>query len=440
MTCRLVIFAVVLLLSGLHAPVKALQSGANSESDRIQTADRHSIEDARHGRYIAASYGYLAALGVDSAAKITDDDAYDQWSQVWSCMTGVHVLRPGKKPDYHVTPAEITLLKSAQGRAAIPEIVARAKKTRIVILDEGHLMPRDREFGLQVARALRPIGYTVLAVEALTRDEDDGVSLAKMNKLLADGYLRQSSGYYLDDPVFADFLRKSMALGYRLVSYEATKAFAIEDSEKAEAMREQEQAENIVRRGLNANPHAKVLIYCGIHHAAEGPLASEPQKNRVWMAAWLKKLTGIDPVTIDQATLAEAPSYKPDVDLYAIASAKAKSESVILMADNKPLTVGLLGGVVDLQVVHPVLSEKEGRPGWLPSKGRKPVRVPSSLLPKKGVRLVQAFIAAEAADAIPVDQVLVFSGQPVPELMLPNLPIRYAFQEYVGDSPGKTGR
>ena len=430
---NVILIVTVLMLSGALGTAVS-QSAASADSDRVTAANKQAVEDARHGRYMDATYGYLAALGVDSAAKITDDDAYDQWSQAWSTMTGVHVARPGKVPDYHVPPAEVATLKAAHGVTAIPQIVARARKTRVVILDEGHLIPRDRAFALQVAQTLRPLGYTILAVEALKGDEDDSASLAKMNKLFADGYVRQSSGYYFDDPVFADFLRQSMALGYHLVSYEAVKAFQLQVGEKVTAMREQEQAENIVRRALNKNPTAKVLVYCGTHHAAEGPLASEAGKNRVWMAARLKQLTGIDPLTIDQASLAESPSYLPDVDLYAIASVKAKGESVILIDSSKPVTVGLLGGAVDLQVVHPAVPLRDGRPGWIITMGRKPVPIPAALLPKTGVRLVQAFIATEAEDAIPVDQVLVSAGQPAPELMLPTVPVRHAVQDYKGDS------
>lgn len=430
---KVILLTPVLMLSAAIGTAVS-QSAASAEKDRVAAADEQAVQDAKHGRYMDATYGYLATLGVDSAAKITNDDAYDQWAQVWSTMTGVHVPRPGKAPDYTVSSAEVATLKASHGVAAIPEIVARARTTRVVILDEDHLVPRQRAFGLEVARSLRPLGYTILAVETLTRDGDDSVSLAKMDKLFADGYVRHSSGYYIDDPVFADFLRQSMAMGYHLISHEATKAFQLEDAEASVNMREQEHAENILHRALDKNPTAKVLVYCGTHHAAKAPLASEPGKNRAWMAQRLKQITGIDPLIVDQATLSETPSYLPDVDLYAIASAKAKSESVILTDGSKPVTVGLLRGVVDLQVVHPAVTLRDGRPAWLVAMGRKPAPVPAALLPNTGVRLVQAFIASEAEDAIPVDQVLVSAGQPAPPFLLPNTPVRYAVQDYNGDS------
>jgi len=42
---------------------------------------------------------------------------------------------------------------------------------------------------------------------------------------------------------------------------------------------------------------------------------------------------------------------------------------------------------------------------------------------------VQAFLADEPDDAVPVDQVLVEPGQPVPTLMVPAGRIRFAVQE-----------
>lgn len=57
--------------------------------------------------------------------------------------------------------------RRAEVRDAVREIVARARNTRIVILNEAHHSPRDRAFGLEVARALRPLGYNMLAAEAV---------------------------------------------------------------------------------------------------------------------------------------------------------------------------------------------------------------------------------------------------------------------------------
>lgn len=399
----------------------------------LDTANRQSVEDARHGRYIDASFGLLSALGLDKASDIKDVDVFDQWAQVMSCMTGEPTFNPAKSAGFHVPAEQIAALRAADGVAAIPEIVRRARQTRIVILDENHLDPRGRAFALEVARALRPLGYRVLAAEALKRDADDAASLTKMTALSADGYVRPASGYYLDDPVFSDFLRQSLALGYRLVSYETTRTDYANDPIDAQGQREQDQADNLLRRAVRQYPDAKILIYAGEHHAAESPIAAEGGKVAL-MAQRLRRITGIDPLTVDQAGLSRIPMNRPDTDLYAIAAPKARGRSVVLLHDGAPLVVGLLAGSVDLQVVHPSGRKVGGRPDWLLGMHRKPVPVPPEWLPESGTRLVQAFLANESDDAIPVDQVLVAAGAPAPLLMLPAAAVRYRAQDV------KTGR
>jgi hypothetical protein len=65
--------------------------------------------------------------------------------------------------------SDLAKLSRAELPAAIPEIVARARRTSIVILNEEHQSLRDRSFALEVARALRPLGYSILALEGFHR-------------------------------------------------------------------------------------------------------------------------------------------------------------------------------------------------------------------------------------------------------------------------------
>lgn len=398
------------------------------DNDKLIEAYKQSISDASHGRYIDASYGFLRKLGGERADETGDPDIVDQWAQVMSTMTGVPTFNTAKGSDFHVPQDQVAELEASRGEPAIREIVRRARNTRIVILDENHLDPRGRAFGLEVARALRPLGYTVLAVEALKRVADDDDARQKMAQLVADGYPRQSSGYYLDDPVFADFIRQSVALGYRPVTYEKIRADYSKDAKVAQEQREQDQADNIVNRAVRAFPDAKILIYAGEHHAAERPIAAEGGTLPM-MAGLLNHATGIDPLTIDQAGLSPVPMNRPDTDLYKIAAQKAVRGSVVLMRHGRPVTVGLLAGSVDLQVIHPPVRMVQGRPDWLAGMARHPASIPSGLLRSSGTRLVQAFIASEGDDAIPVDQVLVTHGKPVPMLLLPEARVRYAVQD-----------
>ncbi|MFB6453868.1 hypothetical protein ACE38W_01255 [Chitinophaga sp. Hz27] len=396
------------------------------DNDTLLAAYKQSISDATHGQYLDASFGLLKRLGVESADQIDDQDVVDQWIQVMSTMTGISVFNKAKGADFQVPKDQIADLQSSKGISAIDEIIKRARNTSIVILDENHLDPRGRAFGLEVARALKPLGYTILAVEALKASADDQEEHRKMDQLMADGMVRGAgdfySGYYFDDPVFADFMRQSLAIGYRPVSYEiAGRGYTNEDRELA-------QAENIIRRGIKAFPGGKILIYAGEHHVAENAIASE-EKPYQKMAAILKEKTGIDPLTIDQAGLSYIPMNRPDVDLYKIAASKASHKSVVLFNQGKPFTTGLLAGAIDLQVVHPPVKMVNGRPDWMLKMNRKPTPIPLNLLPQTGIRLIQAFIADAATDARPIDQVLVTAGKTPPVLMLPDAKIRYATQD-----------
>ena len=407
-----------------HASVQAEQPSQETLND----AYRQSIADARAGRYIAASFGLLDRLHLKQSSQLSDPDVFDQWAQVMSCMTNVPTFNPAKDADFKVPPAQVADLRNATAVPALEEIVKRARRTRIVILDENHLDPRNRAFALEVARALHPLGYSVLAIEALKGAAEDDAERAKMQALVADGHARPSTGYYFDDPVFADFLRQSLALGYRPVSYETTRTNYASDPKVAQGQREKDQADALLRRAVTAYPKQKILIYVGEHHAAERPIAAEGGGVRM-MADYLKETSGIDPLTIDQAGLSPLPMNRPDVDLYAIADKKAPRQSMVLMRRGQPLTVGLLAGSVDLQVVHPPLALVHGRPSWLHEMGRITSPVPRRLLPAKGSRLIQAFLAADGNDAIPVDQVLATADGPAPWLMLPHGPIRYVIQD-----------
>lgn len=397
------------------------------DNDTLLEAYKQSISDVSHGQYLDASFGLLKRLGVESPDQIDDPDVVDQWAQVMSTMTGTPTFNKAKDADFQVSKDQVANLRTSKAVSAIDEIVKRARKTRIVILNENHLDPRGRAFGLEVARALKPLGYNILAVEAFKSYADDKEERRKMEQLSEDGVVRASgdfySGYYFDDPVFADFIRQSLAMGYHPVSYE-TAGRGYTDEE-----RENTQAENLMRRGLQSFPDGKILIYVGERHAAEKTITSE-KKPYLKIAAILKAKTGIDPLTIDQAGLSPIPMNRPDVNLYIIAASKASKTSVVLFKQGKPLITGLLAGAVDLQVIHPQSKLINERPDWLLKMNRSSMPVPLNLIPKSGIRLVQVFVADSAADARPIDQVLVIPGKTPPVLMLPNINVRYGTQDF----------
>lgn len=387
-------------------------------------AARKAVEE---GRYLDAEQTLRrAAFDVRGVAK--PGYAYDQWVEVHGLLDG----EPGPaipEPDAPIDAddaAAISRLKAAVPRDALATIVALAKTHRLVILNEDHASPRDRAFGWQVAKALRPLGYDVLGIETLNNVADDREIAEMMATLVRDGYAhRVSTGYYVRDPVFADFVRQALKVGYRPVAYETTDHAPKGDVVARIEAREQAQADFVVRRALLRNPNSKILLYVGFHHVTENPTDMDGKKVS-WLATRLKAMTGIDPLTIDQTTLNANGAGEPA--LYAAVADRIGTKPAVMFADGTPLVVGHYAGLVDLQVAHPRTTRIGGRPDWLLAMGRTPTPIPAKLLPKKGQRLVQAFVTGET-NAIPVDQVVVAAGRSAPVLMLPKAPVTFVVQD-----------
>jgi hypothetical protein len=386
-----------------------------------------AIGDLRVGHYLAAIDRLDRNAHNSAFGQGADNPFFQLWQQFRPFLDErVDRATLDQGPD-QPDRKDIAAFNGAEPRDALSEIVNRARHTRIVILNEAHHSPRDRAFGLQVARALRPLGYSILAIEALPNPATGAE--AENARLAADGYMRLKGGY-TDDPAFGDFIRQSLALGYRPVSYEAganvgTNAISAVDRQAA---REQAESDNLVARIFSTDSTSKVLIYVGYEHAVEEPVKVGGE-SLLFMAGRLKAATKIDPLTIDQTTVSEVSRDPAARRLYDLIAPRIGNKPVVFFRADEPVKIGTLGMGTDLQVIHPRLRTRNGRPTWLLTMGRHPVNIPRELLPRHGRRLVQAFIAGEAADAVPIDQVVVQAGKPVPVLMLPSKHLRFAVQE-----------
>ena len=387
---------------------------------------RRGHEALQQGRYLEADT-LLKTAALNADGSVRDEDAFQSWSQIHPMLTGempVGGLRSTNQESLRLDTKDVASLAAAIPHDAISEITRRASATSIVILNEAHDSPRDRVFALEVARALRPLGYSYLAAETFNNASDWGGQPSTVDKLLRDGFVRRDTGYYTADPVFAGFVREALRLGYRPVSYEQTEAQGIADPAGTIAMREEAEANNL-KDVLRTHPNAKLFIYVGYHHVAESPIGNSGNRNE-WMAARLKRKTGIDPLTIDQTTLTDRD---PTVTALYNAVAARISRPSVLEAGNRPIVVGELARAVDLQVVQPTRSYRYGRPSWLASLGGHPVPIPAAFLSTKSERLVQAFAADAPNDAIPLDQVLLEPGRAVPMLMVPAGRLRFEVQD-----------
>jgi len=246
-----------------------------------------------------------------------------------------------------------------------------------------------------------------------------------MARLAGDGFVRRRTGTYTADPIFADFVRQALALGYRPAAYEETGSNREGGWPERIARREQAQAEALAAI-LARNAEAKLFVYVGYGHLMETARTTS-DGTQEWMAARLRRLTGLDPLTIDQTLFDETKAR--DRAYRDLVAPRLDRRPSILFQGGAPLLGGSLGAGVDLQVVHPPLRLVRGRPDWMRRVGRRPVAIPRRLLPASGRRLIQAFVAEEPADAIPLDQIVVEAGRPAPPLMLPRRAVRWAVQD-----------
>lgn len=311
------------------------------------------------------------------------------------------------------------ILKLHDVRDALAAIVAAARDRQIVILNEAHHVPRHRAFATLVMQELRKLGFEYFAAETFDVHTD---------ALAARAYSRIADGHYNREPVFGDLIRQALAVGYKPIAYEHRDD--VETGPDTDwiariAVREEGQANNLVDRVFAKNPKARVFIYVGYSHALKAPQDLDDGRQNVWMAARLRHKTGIEPLSIDQATT--RPVIAP---MGEAVPGSFVGDSFVLgsRTDASRFWTAQVG--VDMTVFHREERLVNGRPHWLAMNGhREPRKIPVKLLPKTGRRLVQAFVANEAPDSIPMDQVIVEAGKPPPMLMLPKGNYRFAVQD-----------
>lgn len=280
---------------------------------------------------------------------------------------------------------------------ALTTITNLARSTSVVMLNEAHHVSKHRIFALELARRLRKQGFTHIAAE----------TFYDVNSMMELGFPTTDNGAYINDPEFGHFIRQSMQMGYSLVEYESL-------SEN----RELEQAKNL-QKFLNENPKAKILIYAGYSHIRERP-------EKRMMASILKKITQIDPLTIDQ--VGGTPRHSSDLaDInYDYIKDKISTSPTVFKnkCDGNWLVSEHYSSDVDITVFHEKQYLKNGRINWLTSS---PERVEYKKLlgnlkfdePYVVKAVLENEFQTVGEKAIPVDQVKVPNDAQYVSLYMP---------------------
>lgn len=277
-------------------------------------------------------------------------------------------------------------LKDLQYVDACSYILEEAKKYKVIMINEAYHKPQHRAFSYNLLQGLYRQGYKYLAMEMLSNY--DSLSLTSPNI---------NTGFYSSEPVAAELIRHAIELGFVLIPYRDNVVYdpIRNDGDSLQAIN--------IYKILQKDPAAKILVHAGYAHIAETAFST----GYIPMGAAFKKLSGIDPLTIDQTDLTEGSSFEYGRLYYnELVRQFPINYPAIAMQKNNPLNL-LEGEGYDLTVIHPPTQFINQRPNWLSLNGeRKEVVVQPT---ERLLFFVQAYYAHEYNDTtlnqkIPADQ------------------------------------
>ena len=159
--------------------------------------------------------------------------------------------------------------------AVFGEVAEIAQANQVIMLNEDHYYPKHRLFAMQLLETLKVNGYNYLSLEGF--NESTASQLTPNYK----------NGIYTDEPYFAHFIRKAIALGFTVSGHE--------NVDKG-VERELGQAKNVMKI-LEKDPKAKIFVYVGHGHLEKAN--AKPKR----LGEHFKELSGINPITINQTVI-----------------------------------------------------------------------------------------------------------------------------------------
>lgn len=356
----------------------------------------------RLGAEIHYLYPFYQAIGWESKFKTAmgEKSFYNTFSQLLSFAGdyGMASIYATKSFDtlsagaISIIADTISKLKNIQYVPAKNSIISNAPHYRVIMINESHAKPVHRAFTYSLLEDLYREGYRYLAMEALNNYS---------NKCLDS--LNVFTGYYTFEPVAGELIRKALRLGYKLISYEDTLGL-----QHSISQRDSVQAENIYTVIKN-DPAAKILVHAGYSHISEKKIG-----NYMPMAMWFKKLSGIDPFTIDQTGMTEGSEFEYGRMVYQYFNTRFNIGTSSIIYQNKRPFNPLEEKGYDVIVMHPATTYQHKRPTWLSLNGdRKATLIQPT---EKMLFFVQAYYEKEYnADLlnflVPADQTYIMNRE-----------------------------
>jgi len=288
--------------------------------------------------------------------------------------------------EYRQIGKSIQQLKDIKNADAKRFITFIASNYKVIMLNEANNKPIHRAFAYSLLDVLYTRGYRYLAMEMLNPMPDH--ELTK---------LTYKTGHFATEPVAGELIRQALELGYTLISYQDP-----EGNRHTPTERDSIQALNIANI-LKDDPQAKIFVYGSYGNIAEKSISPD----FIPMGMAFKRMTGIDPLTIDQTDMTEESNFsfgKAFYDAY-VEKFPLTTPSIPLVNDEPVNVTGTT--LYDLTVIHPKTTYYFARPTWLTLSGRRrPVSVKTK---NQNIFLVQAYYQFESfgtkpGQVVPADQ------------------------------------
>jgi hypothetical protein len=273
------------------------------------------------------------------------------------------------KPNLELNQNESNLVQDYVPVRALDYLDSISKKEQIIIFNEAHDNPYHRVATTSYLSTLYKNGFRYLALESLNA-KDKGINIRKYP-------LQDSSGYYVNEPCYAEMVREALRLGFTLVPYE----FESRDID----LRERSQAENIYNRIFAKNPKAKVVIHCGYSHGLDTKIDKLP----ALMGYYLKEKSKINPFVVNQIDKIRGDITEP------VFFISTKTHRILHQSYE---------GDACLFLPKPKLINN--RPNWYSIGKKRQEYLPN--LKEFNIEppfLIQAFLKNESETAVPLDQI-----------------------------------
>ena len=278
---------------------------------------------------------------------------------------------------------------------------------RITMINETHFDPVYRSVAHCFLSICYKQGYRYLAVETLKTTD------TLLNKRKYP--LLYETGFYSDEPLYGDFLRQAMKMGFTLVPYD--------DFPQDGTSRDEAQALNIINRTLKKDKKAKVLVFGGMGHIFD-------KKGFHTMGWYFKEHSKIDPLTINFVYFPSRYSREQEGEAQRVFLDIADSFSIekpLFLYDTinemyKGIGTDIIAIIPRTKFIHQTI------PSWKMNNDKIIYQIDRDFIELYGFEkgLLGAYLFSEKGKGVPIDQIEYKKTDK--EVFLVLYPEKYLFQ------------